>query len=463
MKKEKVIVSIADGFHWKYLYESGVIANLLKKNIQVVILILDNFNAAIPKDVINSDGLTFIYVNKCVPNKMILFLIMLFPLLTRKYTETENFQKEEFNRKLSFKLRYLISTFAKNKLLNTFFLAILKFFLKNNQIHKIIKQESPDMIIISTPGQKLFDIPIIISAAKLRIKTFCPIYSWDNLTSKGNIVFRPTYLAVWNETMVQEAKYLHEYDDRNIFKLGSPIFEGYFSEKSIKRDVSFVQSIFTDKNIKSYILLTTVPVRFYGYEHINLIHSINKILLELNHNDVGVLVRVHPMDHTDYSEFENNDNVCIDYFGSKKANSREHALESWFPTSGNILHLKKTIVNSTMCINIASTITLEAALCGKKVLNIAYFQSRDSYDAHGKPERFYNYTHYKPIIENDLAKVIYSEDKLSEAISTNIENNNFYNKEISLRAEKFLGADGEKSALMIANKIIELIKKKKKL
>lgn len=463
MKNQKIIVSIADGFHWKYLYESGVIAHLLKKNIQVVILILDNFYEVIPKDVVNLKGLTFVYVNKQVPNKIILFLIMLFPLLTRKYTETENFQKEEFNKKLSFKLRYLISTFAKNKLLNTFFLAILKFFLKNNQIHTIIKQESPDMIITSTPGQKLFDIPIIISATKLRIKTFCPVYSWDNLTSKGNIVFKPTYLAVWNETMVHEAKYLHEYNDRNIFKLGSPIFEGYFSEKSIQRDISFVQNIFANKNIKSYILLTTVPVRFYGNEHINLIHTINKIFLELNFNDVGVLVRVHPMDHTDYSEFENNDSVHIDYFGSKKAYSREHALESWFPTSGNILHLKKSIVNSTLCINIASTITLEAALCGKKVLNIAYFQSRESYDVYGNPERFYDYTHYKPIIENDLAKVIYSEDKLSEAILNYCENNDFHNMKISSRAKKFLGADGEKSALLIANKIIELIKKKKKL
>ena len=462
MKKPKVLVSIADGFHWKYLYETGVIGYLLKKEFNVVILISEKFERYLSETPSENENLQIIFIKEWMPHKLTLFLTTLFPLLNRKYTQTENFQREEFNKRFSFRARFIVSEIAKIRFINNFLLSVLKRFLINNQMHAIVCQENPDMIITSTPGQKIFDIPVLISAAKLKIETFCPVYSWDNLTSKGNIVFKPTYLAVWNKPMVNEAVELHGYNINNIFKLGSPTFEGYFSEDRLTNEPLFVRNHFKNKAITSYVLVTTVPVRFYGYEHINLVNSINDILKNSNLINVGILVRVHPMDHTDYSVFTYNDRIFIDYYGSEKAKSRETALDQWFPIGDNISHLKRTIVNASVCINVASTISLEASLCGKTVLNIAYFKTKNSYADFGDPSRFYRYTHYQPVIKNNLAKVISSEVQLGDALIKVLNCKSSYNNQISLRAKEFLGANGKKSALLIANKIVELVYSQRK-
>lgn len=462
MNNKKIIFSIADGFHWKYLFETGLIDHLSNRGYSVILLAGDQFKNIILKRLSQNNDLKIYYIKKWEHNKVLLFLMSLFPLLNRKYTQTENFQKEEFNRELSFKLRFVMRGLFKIKLFYNFLFAVLKLSLANSQISKILEDEMPEMVITSTPGQKIFDIPFLISAEKLHIETFCPIYSWDNLTSKGNIVFKPTYLAVWNETMVNEAVQLHNYKRPYVFKLGSPTFESYFSEAKKVKNFSFIRKLFKDEKINSYILLSTVPVRFYGSEHINLANTINRILIESNFHNVGILIRVHPMDHTNYSEFDENDRITVDYFGSKKAESRETALDKWFPTKENISHLKASIINSSICINVASTISLEASLCGKKVLNIGYFEVENNYAEYGDPKRFYAYTHYRPVIEQKLAEVILSEFQLADAIVKFLKPKFFYNEQVFLSARKFLGADGQNAALKIADKIQMLVESESK-
>lgn len=457
MRVKKIIISVADGFHWKYLYNTKIIPNLNALGYEIVLLLPVNMASEAHRKTNRLQSIKIIAISNFKYGKLALFLLALFPLLNRRYTETENYQKEEFDKRYSFKLRYFIAKISNIKKINSIVLKILTELYRKRDLREIIEKENADLIICSTPGQKLLDIPVLIASKDLRIPSFCPVYSWDNLTSKGNIVFKPTYLAVWNDIMVKEAVTLHSYDADNVFKLGSPTFEGYFEADDLIEKSKFIAQIFVSEQIDRYLLVTTVPARFYGDAHIDLVYDIIERLEQLNYSNFGVLLRVHPMDHTDYSVFENNKRIYIDYFGSEKAESREKALERWFPADENIKHLKNSIMHSELCINVASTISLEAALCGKRVLNIAYFSKKENYNIHGDPKRFYKYTHYRPIIDNKITKLILNKCQLHAELTLINEEDQTLSKNTKTAAMKFLGADTKNSVKLIVDKIAEIL------
>lgn len=98
-------------------------------------------------------------------------------------------------------------------------------------IVKLLRDKSPDAIIVSPLNMRFSEETDYVKAAKkLKIPTALPVYSWDNLTTKGLVQISPDKVFVWNETQNGELREIHNLPSRNIVVAGSPFFDKWFSK-----------------------------------------------------------------------------------------------------------------------------------------------------------------------------------------------------------------------------------------
>lgn len=121
-----------------------------------------------------------------------------------------------------------------------------------------IKSPSPNVAVI-TPGDLPFlsaEKEYLMAARQLGIPVVLPVFSWDNLTTKGVIFPHPDLLLVWNKTQFQEAVHHHKIAKKSIRIVGAPLFDFWFDIKKpsmSKRDFCRKFGLDLQKPILLYI------------------------------------------------------------------------------------------------------------------------------------------------------------------------------------------------------------------
>jgi hypothetical protein len=96
-----------------------------------------------------------------------------------------------------------------------------------------ILNKAPDVIVVSPANMRFSEeIEYIKAARKLGIPTALPVYSWDNLSTKGLIHVTPDVLFVWNEYQLEDARQIHDIPPSKIRVVGSPFFDKWFAPPS---------------------------------------------------------------------------------------------------------------------------------------------------------------------------------------------------------------------------------------
>lgn len=93
----------------------------------------------------------------------------------------------------------------------------------------------PDLVLASPVVEFMsLQLDILKSARALGVPTGVCIASWDNLTNKGLVRFRPDRLFVWNGAQRGEAEEYHDIDPQTVVMTGAPRFDQWF-ERSASR------------------------------------------------------------------------------------------------------------------------------------------------------------------------------------------------------------------------------------
>lgn len=66
------------------------------------------------------------------------------------------------------------------------------------------------------------------AAQSLNIPVIASLLSWDNLTSKGTYHVMPDKLFVWNQSLGAEAVQIHDFEPRQVFVTGAPVYDPWF-------------------------------------------------------------------------------------------------------------------------------------------------------------------------------------------------------------------------------------------
>ena len=266
----------------------------------------------------------------------------------------------------------------------------------------------PDLVVTSSPGLIYSEVPLLRTARRRRVPTMAIDPSWDNFTNKLMPVRRVNRLVVWNTLMRQQAIELHGYQPDEIRLAGVPQWDRYFREGvTISRD-AFFRRIGADP-ARRLVALTTTPQELYSH-HDHVLRVMSAALADGRWPAAQVLVRLHPRDdRSKYAAFETAPNVIVEKpFRDTVRAGDGLAVDV---TADSQQHLADTLRHSDVVVNVASTISIEAAIFDTPVVNIAFDGEQES-DFARSSRRYYRFTHYENITRHDAVKVAWSPDEL---------------------------------------------------
>lgn len=85
---------------------------------------------------------------------------------------------------------------------------------------------SPDVVIASPANMRFtYESEYLRAAKRLGIPTVVPVFSWDNLTTKGLFPVIPDRMLVWNRTHLEEASRIHGVPAERMVLTGAPLFD----------------------------------------------------------------------------------------------------------------------------------------------------------------------------------------------------------------------------------------------
>jgi hypothetical protein len=182
----------------------------------------------------------------------------------------------------------------------------------DKKICKDLIQKKPDVVVI-TPMNMRFseEIEYTKAANHLNIPTIVPVYSWDNLTTKGLFHIIPDLTLVWNKVQRQEAIAIHAVPDDKILITGSPFFDKWFNSDHMKENrFDFCRRIGLDPD-KPFILYLGSSINIAKDETwlIEEIYNRIKSNKDSRIRELRILVRPHPAHSKHYARLENKDIV----------------------------------------------------------------------------------------------------------------------------------------------------------
>ncbi len=272
----------------------------------------------------------------------------------------------------------------------------------------LLKQHRPVLVVTPTPGFTDLDAEAILLARRDGIPTVAMDFSWDNLTSNCKHLRRTVYLIAWTEAMKRQAVALHGYPPERVSVSGIMRFDHYFREtQGEKSREEFLRQKGLDPRRKT-ILITTVTRGNYKDEP----EIIRQLLAEREKGMFGEFVnffiRLHPKEDNieDYREFKNLPQVRVERAGTEQPKVSGQRIEL---NETDLVNLKDTLRYADAVVNYASTITLEACVFDKPVVNIGfppYYMNA------------YSFTHYKPVVELGAVRIAKSFNELVREVKT---------------------------------------------
>jgi hypothetical protein len=278
---------------------------------------------------------------------------------------------------------------------------------------RLFDRYEPVMLVTSSPGLIFSEIPLLRTAVRRRVRSIAVDPSWDNFTNKLLPVRRTDRLVVWNDLMKEQAAAYHGYRPQDVRVAGAPQWDLYFKDGTTAPRDAFFRQIGADSSRK-LITLTTTPRELYRHHD----HVLRVLVRAMEsgawRHEVQVLVRLHPRDELDaYAAFEGTPHVIIEKpFRSTVRAGDGLAVDV---TAENQRHLANTMRHSDVVVNVASTLTIEAAIVDTPVVNIAFDAEAPS-EWVRSARRYYRFTHYVNITRHGAVRVADTPEQLVGAI-----------------------------------------------
>ena len=291
--------------------------------------------------------------------------------------------------------------------------------LGSNEITKkyiqLLKEDKITMLFF-THQRPPFIAPLLYAAEKLKIKTGTFIFSWDNLASKSRMVGNFDYYLVWSDLMKKEL--LHFYtsvQDNQIKVVGTPQFEPYVMDKYGYDKSHLINKFKINSNLP--IVLFTCNDASSANDPIYL-----ELLAEFIKNgklikEVAVIVRTSPVEEPiRFKNLAEKYPFLVWNFPDWKI-SREGHQEAWtqrVPSIEDLNDLKSLLNHCDFNINVLSTITLDAFLFDKPVINPVFGNNQNKlFD----DQKFLNYAHLEKLVESNSTIIVKNETEFLEAIN----------------------------------------------
>jgi hypothetical protein len=279
---------------------------------------------------------------------------------------------------------------------------------------KLMHELKPDLVFDGSHIHSPSSILPMHAAVRAEIPTVTFIFSWDNLFSRGRILFPYDNYLVWNSIMKEQLiKTYERIDDNQVTVTGTPQFDYHFIENNLLSRGEFCESIGADPKKKLILYSTGMPNYMPGEPEI--VRGIYRTIKEMeNGNKYQIMLRIYPKDQT--GRFTAIKSECRNLLIPEIVWDRK----TMTPHPNDLSLLTNMLHHCSFGINVASTISLELMMMNKPVINVAY----DPPGVDIWPVCYKNYyitDHYKGVVESGAVDVAREPEELADKIRRAIE------------------------------------------
>lgn len=248
-------------------------------------------------------------------------------------------------------------------------------------------------VVVATPANMPYsscDQEYLRAAKSLKIPTVVPVFSWDNLTTKGLFHAMPDLLLVWNETQVNEAWRHHQISKKDIKVCGAFLFDFWFRDRQPSQS--------REEFCKKWGLAANKPILCYLETSESLTGDERWLVGELKGNLKGardvrlkntqIIVRPHPF-KSHFSDFKLPGVFVIPNIGT------------WSKGSEVIQLYFDTLFYSFAVLGINTSGFIDAVICDKPIVALS--------DDNFKKTQVET-EHFKQLLENDVVEIAKRED-----------------------------------------------------
>lgn len=276
-----------------------------------------------------------------------------------------------------------------------------------NPVRDHLIQISPDLVW-STAYITYHEHAYVSAADDLNIPVLASVLSFDNLTSRTSYLHHFSHYTVWSEWMKRQlVRFYPHVLSEHVTVTGTPQFD--FHQRK--------ESCLTRKETLSLFGLASSDRYFvYGASTQNLAPDEPRLVRQLAQQmsldqelmHYKIVVRLHPFDDGSrwQAELSQLENVSLSAAWNEEPDS-----DGWaFITSAEQIKMVSLLTHAEACINIASTIGLDAAILNRPVIGIDF-----RYESNAPQEILYEeyYTeHYSPLIHHGAVAIAYKWDEL---------------------------------------------------
>jgi hypothetical protein len=285
------------------------------------------------------------------------------------------------------------------------------YFIKDQRFDNYFKIYSPKYLMVSLLNTPL-DESLIGSAVETNIEIRYLLMSWDHLTTKVVLNNNFSLIYLWTKINQDEVLDLYQYYKKEDLRVvGPPQFTIYSSPSDITKQ-TFLEYLCVSFS-ENLVYYSAAPVVRHS--------SQDDIILELLNDwnfdkyPVHILFKVHPLDTVEkFKQLSNHPHISL------IDNLTHIKIKDFIPAYDEILFNRDLLFHSDLNINIYSSVTLEAFLLNKPVINIAY---QKHWVKNSIPcKEYYNFSHFEVITRSQASSIVYSLDQFKQSLEMYLSN-----------------------------------------
>ncbi len=274
-----------------------------------------------------------------------------------------------------------------------------------NEYVRLFEELKPSLVFNASHVHSHVATHAVRAAQWLGIPTATFIFSWDNLTSQGRIIPLYDYYLVWSEGLRNQLLEMYRsIRQEQVFVTGTPQFDFHFRPEFYWTREKFCKRVGADP-ARPMVLYTTGMANHMPGEPA-IVERIALMLRELTGLGAPqLLVRVYPKDQTRrFEDIKRRYPEVLVPTIPWESNWLTPLIEDSYLLTNMLRH-------SAVCVNVASTISLEMCMFDKPVINVGY--NPPDVDSNVVDyARYYEFDHYRPIVESGAVEVARSEEEL---------------------------------------------------
>lgn len=319
----------------------------------------------------------------------------------------------------------------------------LRFFLEHNEaVKRYFDQYRPDLIFSGSIISSL-DIGFMKEAKRRGIKTVSMPKTWDNLT---NLFYRflPDYLLVQNEMLVDIAYNLQWIPKEKIYVIGMPQFDWYKKGELILKKEEYFNKRGLDSN-RALIFFGSSGI-WAANDHVLAEKIYEWIINNELERPCQLLVRAHFSNVRDdiFKNLRDKNYVLVDDYRIS-----DFFNDNWDQSIEEMINFINSVTHCDIMINIASTLSLDAACADRPIINPTF---NCSFQGDKDVTLSYHYSddHYRWVLDTKATKLANSYEELKNHINFYLQNPRAQAKEReNLRQKLCYKVDGHSSERLV--------------